>query len=245
MTNNGLNYSQLKDLFPRIEEASNEQEQYSRLASNNPSGLEAHLRDHAVKVSYNFNDREKEILQSISNDRRRWSEFAQLGGILIRHQYGEALSKYTGAFSDNPETAIEGAPDRVYKAIVSNSSKAKVEDLKSKYKTADRHLDFIDRRETLQRYQSQGKEGDEARKKVRDTYESIHISNYKGKEELFRDFTAALGADIYDYQETTKEVREEIVGEIKSNREYAVKAVGANGIRQIVETDFTRGLPEE
>ena len=239
-----LGFNEVKSLHERVEKAGEKQAEYQSLASNDPRRLPDYFKNHAASVNFSLSPFEKEMDELI--EEKKYEGFAQLGQEVIKFQYGKDVANYDGAFGDKTGGLLNGAPDRVFNFIVGRASKSRIEKLVGEYDVAKDHLSLKEREELLQKYGSQTDEGKKTRKKVRGLFDEKYRENYKGMESLFDAITSALQADYREYHEETTTLRKDVVARVSKQRAYATSAIGdSRFMKQILESEFTQGLPED
>jgi len=247
----GLDYKALKGLFPTVEQAKTDRENFSNLFNNAPEGLEAYLNEYASATNVSLDPFANQIADAVED--KDYRALATIGDQVVAGRYGDSLAPYNDSLTNHPESAFRGAPNELTRMVVQRANKKTIEGLEGEYaELAKKHLEVKGMIDNLKDSQSQDREKRRAaKKKIRERFEKEHAGKYTDEKTLniFRNLTATLHTDFEYHNELVRKGVDELVESTKESdqgRSYLVKAAGGSGmVRRYLETDLSEGLPEQ
>jgi len=245
-----LNYSQLRELFPTVQEASEKQETYSNIANHNPQNLEALLRQDAGEIGLNIGAFDEVFREA--RETQKYEAVTQMVGNVINAKYGAKVGAFNLSLSSNPEQALVGAPENVIRATIENISMPAIEQIQEEFpEYARKHLAIKEKEATYKDLQSSNTDKRiAAQKKIRDEFTRKH--NGPGSDDptvvnAFYKIANALNVDVREYVNSIKTDGEELTRTIIENDEGRayLGRVGKGIIQKVVTASFTGQLQEE
>lgn len=243
-----LNYKALQNLHDKFEKAQELRQEYNDLLNTNPTALKAAIKAHSKRVGFdtNLKELEEKYPELWDDNIRSYQLVAQIGNLIVSHEFGREEADYQAAFRDKSGALLDGAPDNIYRILVKNADKRKIEKLVDEYgDIAKDHKEYHNQLDLLQKWTQQGKEGAEARKTLREKFKEENKALYNGFENLVEQIVDALSLDYRHYLEKAKKMGEDLANKARNNRPYLAEVSGRNTLNEYITAELRGRLPSE